>query len=152
MKNKVARFWRAMGWIFVVIFGVVAGLMVITKNPSKSDSQKHLTVMIEDMDSILKMGGSVDSEYSNAKIGGALLIKNIKSESWSIDLAKAYRLDLMSRGWLEKSTNENFIRLCKDGMLAKINLFPEKDSSLGFPHNIYGFSMVYDMKTIRECH
>lgn len=151
MRNTKVRPWKSMSLVLVMIFGLIAGVMAMLKNPSKSESEAHLEAMIRDMDAALKVGGIVDSTNSSAKFGGALLIKNINANSWNLDLAKAYQRELMKRGWVRKSNDENVLILCKNHMLARINDFPEKDSSRGLPRDVYGFSMIYDVRTKKEC-
>ncbi|PMS13205.1 hypothetical protein C0Z17_05250 [Trinickia caryophylli] len=108
-------------------------------------------MMVQEMDATLKRGGVVDSVYSNAKIGGALLIENINGNSWSRDLAEAYRQELMGRGWVERRSDEDSVVLCKGDMVAKIKLSPERDSSQGLPREVYGFSMVFNVMTMKVC-
>jgi hypothetical protein len=151
MGNTKDRSWKAIGWVLVVIFGLSVGLIAMLKNPSKAESEEHLETMTRDMDAALKMGGVVDSTYSNAKIGGSLLIKNIDAHSWNPDMANAYKLELARRGWVQKSNDVNVITLCKDHMLARINVFSEKDSSRGLPRDVYAFAMIYDLRTARSC-
>ena len=143
--------WKNIGWTLAIFWGLGAGLMAMLQSPSKLDSEAHLKVMVLDMDAALRMGGSVDSTYSNAKVGGALLSKNINANSWNPDVARSYQQELMRRGWVKKSDDGNTITFCKDNMLARVNLFSEKDNSLGLPHEIYGFAMIYDATTKRLC-
>ncbi len=151
MRNTKDRSWKTIGWVLIMIFGLSVGLIAMLKNPSKAESEEHLATMNRDMDVALKIGGVVDSTYSNAKFGGSLLIKNIDAHSWNPEIAKAYQLELTRRGWLQRSNDGNVVTLCKDHMLAKINAFSEKDSSRGLPRDVYAFAMIYDARTEKEC-
>ncbi|WP_322048391.1 hypothetical protein [Paraburkholderia sp. J67] len=151
MRNTKERSWKAIAWVIVMIFGLSIGVIAMLNNPSKVESEEHLATMTRDMDAALKTGGVVDSTYSNAKIGGSLLIKDITAHSWNPEMAKAYQLELTKRGWVQRSNDGNVITLCKNHMLAKINTFPEKDSSRGLPRDVYAFSMIYDARTAKEC-
>lgn len=150
---RVAKFesLRVAFWAFVVAFGVCAGVFAFLKNPSKKTSMEHLEIMSRDMDSALSVGGVVVSTYSNAKIGGSLLMKNISAISWSAGLAENYRRELERRGWVLKVSGGRAVIMCKDGMIARIGGFSEKDSSRGFSREVYGFSMIYSHETVMEC-
>jgi hypothetical protein len=116
------------------------------------DSEKYLTSMIKDMNDALMTGGIVYSTYSNAKIGGALLIKSIKAESWTPSLAEEYQRMLLIRGWKKKnSTPGRSNLLCKEGMLARIDEAPSLDGSRGPQQLVYGFAMSYNLRTRRDC-
>jgi hypothetical protein len=118
------------------------------KNPSKADSEKHLLSMAKDMGDALTAGGGVYSTYSNAKIGGAIVIENIKAASWTPTLAEEYKRILIERGWKENRSTHS---LCRDGMLARIDTTPSTDSSNGSPQLVYGFAMSYSLRTRRIC-
>jgi len=75
-------------WILIC---VGASIIFGAGNPSKKQSEAQLAEMDKDMSYALREGGTIDSRYSNAKIGGALLYVNILKNSWSQELAKNYK-------------------------------------------------------------
>lgn len=135
-------------WIFIC---VGASLIFGLANPSKRQSEMQLAGMNVDMDYALREGGTVDSRYSNAKFGGALLYVNILKNSWSQGLAEDYKNALLSRGWVEKNVERDDLTLCKNKVLATINLAPELDGSRGLPREVYGFSMKYGGDAAKIC-
>ncbi|MDR5735818.1 filamentous hemagglutinin N-terminal domain-containing protein [Caballeronia sp. LZ025] len=147
-KKHRKKVWGCFVFVFGVTMIIVAGLI----NPSKADSEARLAVMTADMHNALVAGGSIQSTYSNAKFGGALLITNIHAASWKQNLAETYRDILISRGWRqqESSINQSTI-LCKDGILARIDVAPTIDATRGPAQLVYGFSMSYNLSTRRIC-
>ncbi|MDR5802254.1 hypothetical protein [Caballeronia sp. LZ001] len=136
----------------MVVFGLTAMIVADIKNPSKGQSEDHLAVMAADMSHALVAGGDVNSVYSNAKSGGALLIKNITAESWTPELTVEYQKKLRESGWATlESKKLREVLLCKNGMLARIDTKPSTDASHGIPRMIYGFSMSYSANSLRTC-
>ena len=135
-------------WILICV-GV--SLIFGVGNPSKQQSEAQLAEMIEDMDYALREGGTVDSRYSNAKLGGALLYVNILKNSWNQGLAENYKNALLNRGWIETNVETSRLTLCKNKVLATINLFSELDGSHGLPREVYGFSMNYGGNAAKIC-
>jgi hypothetical protein len=143
--------WKATFWVFVVVFGMTMIVVANIKNPSKAKSEAHLAVMAADMEHALAVGGDVGSSYSNAKFGGALLIKNIKASSWTSRLFIEYQKVLEERGWVISTSDTNKeALLCKNGMLARIDSIPSTDASHA-SQLVYGFSMSYNAKTLKTC-
>ncbi|MGY6161641.1 hypothetical protein [Paraburkholderia strydomiana] len=152
MQNTKKKLWVQVWGALIVAFGTSVVIVASVKNPSKADSEIHLIQMTTDMDSALTAGGVVDSVYSNAKFGGALLIKNIKAESWVPSLPETYEVLLLVRGWKRKdSTMKEGILLCKNGMLARIDTTPSIDASHGTPRSVYGFAMSFSLRIQKEC-
>jgi hypothetical protein len=152
MQSIKLGFWKMTCWAFVVVFGLTVMVVASIKNPSKAQSEAHLAVMAVDMDYALAAGGDVDSSYSNAKFGGALLIKQIKAASWTSRLFIEYQKVLKERGWVISTSDTNKeVLLCKNGMLARIDSVPSIDASHGVSRSVYGFSMSYSANTFRTC-
>jgi hypothetical protein len=152
MQSTKIKAWKKLCGCFIVIFGVLVIIVASLKNPSKADSETHLTFMIKDMDKALTAGGNVDSVYSNARFGGALLIKHVKAASWTPALPDEYQRILLMRGWKKRSgATEPGISLCKDGVLARIDVTPSTDASRGAPQLVFGFSMSYNLSTRKSC-
>ncbi|QCP47737.1 hypothetical protein FAZ95_00200 [Trinickia violacea] len=143
--------WKSV-LIGIWVLACIAVLLVFGEgNPSKKESNEHLNVMVEDMRTMLANGGQVYSRLANAKYGGALLYVNLATIGWSSDLIDKYRITLLNRGWKQQSTEKERLFLCKDGMLARIDLVPEIDSSRGQSVEVYGISMKYGGDTIKLC-
>jgi len=152
MQSIKLGYWKMVCWVFVVVFGLTMMVIANIKNPSKAKSEAHLAVMAADMDYALAAGGDVDSSYSNAKFGGALLIKHIKAASWTSRLFIEYQKALEEHGWVISTSNTNKeVLLCKNGMLARIDSIPSTDASHGVSRFVYGFSMSYSANTLRTC-
>lgn len=130
---------------------VVASVIFGVGNPSKRESEVQLAGMSADMDYALREGGTVDSRYSNAKIGGALPYVNILRVSWSPGLADKYKNALLVRGWVEKNFAGDCLMLFKKKVLATINLAPGLDGSRGQLREVYGFSMKYGGDAAKIC-
>lgn len=151
MKSAKTLNWKS-GWIAAFVFLCLISLILFGKrNPSKSESEMSLRMMNRDMNFALQAGGKIESRYSNAKFGGALLFVNINAESWSYNLADKYRISLLSHGWIQRGATKGIISLCKDGVSATIILVPDFDSSKGLQKKVYGFSMSYGGDTISAC-
>jgi hypothetical protein len=151
MQKTKFRFWKNAWWA-IVVFGLTMMVVASIKNPSKAQSEARLASMNADMDYALGAGGDVESIYSNAKFGGALLIKNIKAASWTPRLVGEYQTMLLNRSWvIDVSETKKEIFLCKDGMLARIDSSPSTDASHGVPQLVYGFSMSYNANTLKRC-
>lgn len=134
-----------------VLACVIVLLFFAEGNPSKKESSEHLNIMRGDMHAALMNGGAVYSVSTNAKYGGALLYLNLMVVGWSFDLVEKYQITLVHRGWRRQSIGNESISLCKDGMLARIGLVPEIDSSRGQSVKVYEFSMKYGGDTIKMC-
>lgn len=152
MQNSKPSFKKKAWSVIIVIFGITMMIIAGVIIPSKNESEEHLALMTLDMASALEAGGAIGSSYSNAKFGGAILIKNIKAATWSPNLLDSYQRILISRGWTRKieRTKERLL-LCKNGILARIDLQPSTDASQGTSQLIYGFSMSYSASTLKAC-
>jgi hypothetical protein len=151
MQNTSRLNWKVALIGMWILICVGASLIFGVGNPSKRQSEVQLTGMNADMDYALHEGGTVDSRYSNAKFGGALLYVNVLKNSWSQGLAESYKNALLSRGWVEKNVERGGFTLCKNKVLATINLAQELDDSHGAPQEVYGFSMKYGGDAARIC-
>jgi hypothetical protein len=151
MKSTSRLNWKAALIGMWILICVGASLIFGAGSPSRRQSEAQLAGMTVDMDYALREGGVVDSRYSNAKLGGALLYVNILKNSWSKGLAENYKKALLSRGWVEKIEERSGLTLCKNNVLATINLAPELDGSRGLLREVYGFSMKYGGNAAKVC-
>ena len=151
MRSARRLTWKGIVIAVWVLSCAIAAFTFGVGNPSRQESQRRLTAMSADMNYALLEGGEVDSRNSNSKFGGALLYVNILESSWTPELANRYKLALLNRGWQKRRVDANMIVLCKNGVLATINLVADVDSSRGFPRKVYGFSMQYGGSATRIC-
>lgn len=150
-SNKTYRNWKSIALGMWVVICFISLLFFGLKNPTHQESSERLGEMMRDMKVALTSGGIVDSQYSNAKYGGAVLYVNIDANSWSPELANSYRRSLSGLGWRDLASDVANVSLCKNGMLAKIGLNSGVDNSHGRSVNVYYVSMEYNGNTIKSC-
>jgi hypothetical protein len=97
LKLIVIGVWVAICFISLLFFGL--------KNPTRRESSERLGEMGQDMEVALESGGVVDSQYSNAKNGGALLYVNLAASAWSPELTNSYHRSLSGLGWRDLASD-----------------------------------------------
>jgi hypothetical protein len=149
--TKKNRKWKIILLGVWVVICFISFLFFGLNNPTHQESSERLGEMMRDMEVVLKSGGVVDSQYSNAKIGGAVLYVNLDANAWSPELANSYRRSLSGLGWRDLTSDTANVSLCKNGILAKIGLNSSVDNSHGRPMVVYYDSMEYSGNTIKLC-
>lgn len=125
-------------WLFILIYALI-------KNPSTTDASERMSMMKNDMASMLENGGAVVYRNENAKFGGALLSVLIRMDSWSPQLREQDVKTLIDLGWQQVPTSP--ASFCKRGVLAQIqeNVGDYKNTPTVL------ISMRYNATTVKAC-